>query len=97
MRGYIERRYTVSAGEMTTEEFLVAAVADARFGQATTDELKRFMTACDLVKYARHTPTSAESDDAYRAATEFVERTCAREDHPTGHETMSSDERELTA
>ena len=31
VRGYIERRFGVSAPEMTTEEFLTAAAADARF------------------------------------------------------------------
>ncbi len=75
VRGYIERRYGVSAGEMTTEEFLETAVADSRFGPETTHELKGFMHALDLVKYARHEPTLTESDGALRAAADFVERT----------------------
>ena len=82
VRGYIERRYDVSAGEMTTEEFLGAVVGDNRFGSATTAELMRFLSACDLVKYARHESTSTESEGVFKAAETFVERT--HEDHPAG-------------
>jgi hypothetical protein len=78
VRGYIERRYGVTAGEMTTEEFLAAAVRDSRFGGDTTTELERFLTACDLVKYARHQPGSGESEAALTAAEVFVERTRER-------------------
>jgi len=75
VRGYIERRFNVSAGEMTTEEFLEAIVSDRRFASDITTELRPFMIACDLVKYARHQPTAEESMTALRAAEEFVERT----------------------
>ncbi|UCC29580.1 MAG: hypothetical protein JSU86_15415 [Phycisphaerales bacterium] len=78
VRGYIERRFGVSAPEMTTEEFLTAAAADARFGRNITDELNRFMTACDLVKYACHLPGSGESEAVLKAAGDFVERTRQR-------------------
>ncbi len=78
VRGYIERRFGVSAPEMTTEEFLTAAAADSRFGKNMTDELNRFMTACDLVKYACHLPGSGESEAVLKAAGDFVERTCQR-------------------
>ena len=78
VRGYIERCFGVSAPEMTTEEFLAAATADARFGRKMTDELNRFMTACDLVKYACHLPGTGECDAVLKAAGDFVERTCQR-------------------
>jgi hypothetical protein len=87
VRGYIERRYDVSAGEMTTEEFLGAVVGDSRFGPETTAELQRFLSACDLVKYARHEPTSKESGSAFKAAETFVERT--RADRATGKTTSA--------
>jgi len=77
VRGYIERRFGVSAPEMTTEEFLTAA-ADNRFGENVTGELARFLTACDLVKYARHEPGPDESEAALKAAGDFVERTRER-------------------
>lgn len=75
VRGYIERRYGVTAGEMTTEEFLAAAVADARFGPDITEELRRFLATCDMVKYARHEPSGDESSGALQAAESFVDRT----------------------
>lgn len=77
-RGYIERRFGVSAPEMTTEEFLTAAADDGRFGRTITDELNRFLTACDLVKYARHEPGPGESEAVLKAAGDFVERTRER-------------------
>ena len=78
VRGYIERRYDLSAPEMTTEEFLSAAAADHRFGPDMTDELNRFLTACDLVKYARHQPGASASEAMLQAAGDFVKRTRAR-------------------
>ncbi len=75
VRGYIERRYRVLAMEMTTEEFLIATASDIRFGERATTELRRFSSACDLVKYARHEPASAEADALLQTAGDFVERT----------------------
>jgi hypothetical protein len=77
VRGYIERRFGVSAPEMTTEEFLVAAASDGRFGPQHARDLNEFLTACDLVKYARQIPHSIEADRVLKAAGAFVERTRA--------------------
>ncbi len=82
VRGYIERRFDVSAPEMTTEEFLATAGEDRRFEPATTMELNRFLSACDLVKYARHEPGTIASQGVLEAAGDFVERT--RERDPQG-------------
>ncbi len=75
VRGYIERRYGVSAPEMTTEEFLAATAGDFRFAAGSATELQAFLTACDLVKYARHRPEAGEWNDLLRSAAQFVERT----------------------
>jgi len=75
VRGYIERRFDVSAGEMTTEEFLDATLTDRRFGPDVRSKLKPFLIACDLVKYAKHTPTGEESMASLHAAEVFVQRT----------------------
>jgi hypothetical protein len=75
VRGYVERRFGVSAPEMTTEEFLAAAASDGRFGERNTAELNAFLNACDLVKYARQLPRAGEADVVLRAAGGFVERT----------------------
>ena len=80
VRGYIERRFGLSAEEMTTEEFLAAASSDARFPGHHTAALDPFLRACDLVKYAKHQPRPADAGDALRAAQGFVEETHERED-----------------
>lgn len=77
VRGYIERRFEVSAPEMTTEEFLATTSCDPRFGERNTSELQRFLSACDLVKFAGFHPDPADADALTRAAMDFVERTCA--------------------
>ncbi|RME41024.1 MAG: hypothetical protein D6788_02105, partial [Planctomycetota bacterium] len=79
VRGYIERRFGVSAPEMTTEEFLAAATRDPRLAGETSGWLQSFLNACDLVKYARHRPADAECREALRLASEFVDRTTPRE------------------
>jgi hypothetical protein len=63
---------------MTTEEFLTAAATDVHFDRQHTPALQTFMTACDLVKYARQIPHVAEADEVLKAAAGFVEKT--RED-----------------
>ncbi len=75
VRGYVERRFGVSAPDMTTEEFLAAAASDGRFGERNTTELNAFLNACDLVKYARQIPGAGEADSVLQAARGFVERT----------------------
>ncbi len=95
VRGYTERRFAVSAPEMTTEEFLSTAASDNRFGPEITDELERFLAACDMVKYARHEPGTDECDAVLRATRDFIERTRERvsqKDSPTTA-TRSAEER----
>lgn len=75
VRGYIERRFKVSAPEMTTEEFLAAAADDGRFGPELAEVVGRFLQACDLVKYAACRPGRADAEALVEAAREFVERT----------------------
>ncbi len=78
VRGYVERRFGVSAPEMTTEEFLTAAAADGRFGQRHTSQLNRFLGACDLVKYAGHEPALDEAGAMLEAARQFIDQTRER-------------------
>ncbi len=84
VRGYLERRFHVSAPEMTTEEFLLAMAVDHRFGENHTQELTRFLTACDLVKYARLEPEPAEPRRLLQAGVDFVERTRERAEPVSG-------------
>ena len=75
VRGYVERRFSVSAPEMTTEEFLHATATDPRFSVEHRDGVGRFLEACDLVKYAKHVPRTTEADELLASARMFIERT----------------------
>lgn len=79
VREYIERRFDISAPEMTTEEFLAASTRDLRFDRAHTRVLSSFLQACDLVKYAKQLPAVDECYEALKTAARFVEATRPRE------------------
>ena len=80
VRGYVERRFDVSAPEMTTEEFLADIATDRRFGAGMAEELTRFLAACDWVKYAGFRPATTEAETLIATAGSFVERTRANGD-----------------
>ena len=77
VRRYLEGRFTLRAPEMTTEEFLLATARDGRLMPAHRRLLGEFMTESDLVKFARHLPTIADSERAWAAARRFVDETAA--------------------
>jgi hypothetical protein len=79
VRRYLEDRFRVRAPEMTTEEFLLATSRDGRLAAAHRRLLGGFLTESDLVKFARHVPTTADSERAFDAARRFVTDTTARE------------------
>ena len=78
VRGYCERRYRVAAPEMTTDEFLATIAKDAQFSRAHRELLIYFLYACDMVKYAGHTPKTDECDGAMNAARDYVRVTRER-------------------
>jgi len=78
VRGYLEGRYHVRAPEMTTEEFLVASSRDGRLNVVHRRLLGEFLGESDLVKFARHVPSLADSERAYGAARRFVDETAER-------------------
>lgn len=79
VRQYIERRFGLMAPERTTEEFLRDAGRSAVLSADDREQLGGFLGAADMVKFALHEPSSAESRDALAAARDFVERTRRRE------------------
>lgn len=97
LRGYIERRFRILAGEMTTEEFLGSVVSDGRFGAAETEQLQHFLTTCDLVKYARHEPTDEDSQGAVEAARSYIDSTCDMDSSAPPESEPSEHERERAA
>jgi hypothetical protein len=73
VRTYLEQRFRLRAPEMTTEEFLLATTRDGRLQVAHRRLLGEFLAESDLVKFARHLPTIADSERAYEAARRFVD------------------------
>jgi hypothetical protein len=77
VRGYLEQRFRLRAPEMTTEEFLLTTSREARLEGTHRRLLGEFLTESDLVKFARHLPTIADSERAWAAARRFVDETAA--------------------
>ncbi len=73
VRRYIERRYGIRAPEQTTEEFLTAALAHGGFDYASMSELKEFLTAADLVKFAGIAATVSSAEAATMKAKSYIE------------------------
>lgn len=87
LRGYIERRFGVHAREMTTEEFLSAASRDPRLAAQVAADLNRFLTECDLVKYARFETDATHGESLLQIVSAFVERT---RPHPEENDGVAS-------
>ena len=73
LRHYIEDRFGVRAPEQTTEEFLQAVGGDGAFSGERRRILDRFMTHCDLVKFATHAPTVPEIQATFDTCRSFIE------------------------
>lgn len=80
IRCYIERAFLVKAPEMTTEEFLNSLRASPALTIEQKDLLKDFLKACDLVKFAKYSPSAKESETVFAAAQRFVEETRGTKD-----------------
>ncbi len=94
VRQYIELRFELMAPEMTTEEFLEALRNSYLLTPGRKELLERFMTACDMVKYARYQPGSAEVDEVVTAARNFIRQTIpgrANVDLEPGDETTTEE------
>jgi hypothetical protein len=78
LRRYIELRFGMMAGEQTSEEFIRALQDVPSFDPQHKEVLRRFVAACDPVKYARHRPESGEIDWVHATAREFVVETAER-------------------
>lgn len=79
LRRYIENRFGLKAPDRTTEEFLTELSQSNSSGHALLgihkNLLNEFLTQCDLVKFAKHKPTSAESEKTVVICQEFIEKT----------------------
>ena len=77
VRRYIERVFEVRAPEMTTEEFLNSPKVSEKLSLERKELLKGFLSACDLVKFAKYIPAGPETENVYNTAKNFVEETKA--------------------
>lgn len=73
VRRYIERRHDVRAPNLTTEEFLRAAQANAAFSPEAIVELKTFLESADMVKFAGVEATPEMADAATGKAKAYLE------------------------
>ena len=75
-REYIEGQFGMNAVEMTTDDIL-EEIRPLRFPKETYDKLKDTMEVADLVKFAKYTASTLESDTALTSMTEFVDESYA--------------------
>ena len=75
-REYIEGQFGVNAVEMTTDDIL-EEIRPLRFPKETYDKLKETMEVADLVKFAKYSASTLESDKALTSMTEFVDESYA--------------------
>ncbi len=75
LRHYIERRFTLKAPEMTTEEFLVCLDRSESLNDDQKQSIKAFLTQSDLVKFAKFEPTTAQADTGFQLVKKFVDET----------------------
>ena len=80
VRRYIERTTKIQAPEQTTEEFLREIGQGTVFAPEERQNLKDFLEAADLVKFAAFRPMPNDIGEAYQRARKFVG--LAREDTP---------------
>ncbi len=85
VRDYLGRRFGFDSLEMTTEELLDELRRRAG-REIVMGEIAGWLTACDLVKYAKISPSAGEARGAFETAIRLVESTRPRPEPqvPTG-------------
>jgi len=73
VRRYIERRHSMRAPNLTTEEFLRAAQDNPAFTREAIAELKKFLESSDLVKFAGVEATPEMADLATVKARDYLQ------------------------
>jgi heme/copper-type cytochrome/quinol oxidase subunit 2 len=75
VRLYLEERFGLRAPERTTDEFLTDLSKSAALTEAQKESLKEFLSACDMVKFARYEPQRPELEVLYQSALRLIEET----------------------
>jgi len=79
LRHYIEDRFDLHAPERTTEEFLSELQSTDVLSASDKKVLGEFLAHCDLVKFAKHDPTSEQIQHTFDLVKDFIERTKSQE------------------
>jgi hypothetical protein len=74
LRTYIERKYFISAMEMTSEAILSTATITL-LPEAQKKQIEEILTLADLVKFAKFLPDPAQQESVLQFAISFVEAT----------------------
>lgn len=77
VRRYVQRRYGIRAPHLTTQEFFDELRTRAPQSTARFAELRRFLDAADLVKFAGVQATPEMADDATARARNYLETDAA--------------------
>ena len=75
LRHYIEHRFSLRAPERTTEEFLAELANTEVLPAAEKQRLGEFLKHCDLVKFAKHNPTTEQIQETFDLVKDFIEKT----------------------
>ncbi len=79
LRHYIEDRFDLHAPDRTTEEFLGELQFTDSLAPADKLSLQEFLNHCDLVKFAKHEPTTEQIQRTFDLVKDFIERTKSEE------------------
>lgn len=79
LRHYIEHRFSLRAPERTTEEFLAELANSDILPTAEKQRLGEFLQHCDLVKFAKHNPTTQQIQETFDLVKDFIEKTKSNE------------------
>jgi hypothetical protein len=79
LRHYIEHRFNLHAPERTTEEFLAELPATNVLSKADQERLAEFLTHCDLVKFAKYSPSNEQIQKTFDLVKNFIETTKSQE------------------
>ena len=75
LRHYIEHRFSLRAPERTTEEFLAELANTEALPVSQKQRLGEFLQHCDLVKFAKHNPTTQQIQETFDLVKDFIEKT----------------------
>ena len=79
LRHYIEHRFNLHAPERTTEEFLAELPATNVLSEAEQERLAEFLRHCDLVKFARYSPSAEQIQKTFDLVKDFIDTTKSQE------------------